>query len=70
MALDSRSIRVRDIRFTTVPYTGTPTIDGASVVTLDHAQTRAMFKALAHDQFESYYANHDVHELPGEHDVD
>jgi LCP family protein required for cell wall assembly len=70
MALSSRNIRTRDIRFTTVPYTGTPTIDGASVVTLDHAETRAMFKALAHDEFESYYANHDVHELPGSHNVD
>ena len=69
MALDSRHIRIRDIRFTTAPYTACA-IDGASVVTLDHTETRAMFKALANDQFESYYANHDVHELPGDHDVD
>ena len=29
-----------------------------------------MFKAIAHDEFESYYANHDVEELPGSRDVD
>jgi LCP family protein required for cell wall assembly len=69
MALSSRNIRPRDIRFATVPYLGTATIDGASVVRLDGPETRAMFKALAHDDFESYFADHDVHELPSEHDV-
>ena len=69
-ALSSRSVRPRDIRFVTVPYVGTATIDGVSVVKLDQAETRAMFKALANDEFESYYANHDVEELPGSRGVD
>jgi LCP family protein required for cell wall assembly len=69
-ALASRGLGIRDLRFVTVPYLGTATIDGASVVKLDGAETRAMFKALAHDNFESYYAEHDVEELPGSHDVD
>ena len=70
MAMSSRSVRPRDIRFVTVPYVGTATIDGASVVKLDRTATRAMFKALATDDFESYYANHDVEELPGSRGVD
>jgi hypothetical protein len=40
------------------------------VVELDQAETRAMFKAIAHHEFESYYADHDVEELPGSRGVD
>lgn len=70
LALGSRNLRARDFRFATVPYTGTPTIDGQSVVTLDDAETRAMFRALAKDSFEAYLGDHDINELPGEGDVD
>lgn len=70
LAVGARGLRAGDIRFATVSYTGTPTIDGQSVVTLDDRQTRAMFQALAKDSFEAYLGDHDINELPGEGDVD
>ncbi len=39
LAISSRGIRPANMRFVTVPVTGTPTIDGASVVTLDLDET-------------------------------
>ena len=70
LALSTRSIGVRQTRFATIPYLGTATINGASVVQVDRAAVREMFTAVAHDRFENYYADHDVNELPGEHHID
>jgi LCP family protein required for cell wall assembly len=69
LALDSRGVRPRDIRFVTVPTRGTATIDGASVVRLHTAAVREMFAAVARGQFESWYATNPVDELPGPADV-
>ncbi len=65
LALSSRGIRVGDMRFATAPYLGTATINGASVVQLDKPAVRQMFRAIAGDDFESWYAKNDVDELPG-----
>ena len=43
------------MRFVTVPVTGTPTIDGASVVTLDLEKTADLFDALESDRFEDWF---------------
>jgi LCP family protein required for cell wall assembly len=66
LAISSRHIRPSNMRFVTVPVTGTPTIDGASVVTLDLQKTRDLFDALANDRFEDWYQDHtgSIDELP------
>ena len=66
LAISSRGIRPANMRFVTVPVTGTPTIDGASVVTLDLHQTRDLFDALETDRFEDWYRENSegVDELP------
>jgi LCP family protein required for cell wall assembly len=69
LALESRGLRTRDIRFVTVPVLGTATIDGASVVRLDEVADRQMFAAVARGQFGSWYANNPVEELPSAADV-
>ncbi|WP_205474135.1 LCP family protein [Nocardioides sp. SYSU D00038] len=72
LAISSRNLRPAVIRFATVPYTGTPTIDGASVVTLDIRATREMMGAMARDQFEVWLANagDGVDQLPDAAQVD
>jgi LCP family protein required for cell wall assembly len=66
LAISARGIRPADMRFVTVPVTGTPTIDGASVVTLDLDETADLFDALGKDRFEDWYQNHaeSIDELP------
>jgi LCP family protein required for cell wall assembly len=66
LAISSRDIRPADMRFVTVPVTGTPTIDGASVVTLDLHETRDLFDALETDRFEDWYEKNSdsIDELP------
>jgi LCP family protein required for cell wall assembly len=66
LAISSRGIRPANMRFVTVPVTGTPTIDGASVVTLDLDETADLFDALGKDRFEDWYENHaeSIDELP------
>lgn len=66
LAISSRNIRPANMRFVTVPVTGTPTIDGASVVTLDLAKTEDLFDALEKDRFEDWYQENSggVDELP------
>ncbi|UMG91151.1 LCP family protein [Nocardioides sp. TF02-7] len=48
----------------TAPHHGTATIDGQSVVELDVRATRALFQAIARDDFERYRRTHDVDLLP------
>jgi len=66
LAISSRGIRPANMRFVTVPVTGTPTIDGASVVTLDLDETADLFNAVEKDQFEDWFQKNadDVDELP------
>lgn len=65
LALDSRHLRSGAIRFVTAPNSGTGMVGRASVVHLDVRRTRLMFNAMEQGQFESWYAEHDVTELPG-----
>ena len=66
LAISSRGIRPANMRFVTVPVTGTPTIDGASVVTIDLDETADLFDAVETDRFEDWYQeNADrIDELP------
>ncbi len=66
LAISSRDIRPANMRFVTVPVTGTPTIDGASVVTLDLDQTADLFDAVESDRFEDWYQENSesIDELP------
>jgi LCP family protein required for cell wall assembly len=66
LAISSRGIRPANMRFVTVPVTGTPTIDGDSVVTLDLEKTAALFDALESDHFEDWLQQNTdgVDELP------
>ncbi len=66
LAISSRGIRPATMRFVTVPVTGTPTIDGASVVTLDLELTADLFDALETDRFEDWFQKNSgsIDELP------
>lgn len=70
LAIGGRGLRPADIAFATIPITGTPTIDGASVVTADDALVRTMFKAIADDDWAGFAAQHDVTLLPDQTSVD
>ncbi len=69
LALGSR-VGSDDLRFVTAPALGTATVDGASIVRLDEQSTREMFAAMGRDEFESWYGDHQVDELPDAVDVD
>lgn len=69
LALGSRRISESDVRFATVPVTGTPTINGQSTVAVDRGETQFLFAALAKDQFEAYLAGADVTLLPSQEQV-
>jgi LCP family protein required for cell wall assembly len=66
LAISSRGIRPANMRFVTVPVTGTPTIDGASVVTLDLDETADLFDAVEKDRFEDWLQQNsgDIDQLP------
>lgn len=71
LAVSSRKLRVDNLRFATIPVTGTATVDGAgSVVQADRAAVQEMFQAMVEDDFEGYLAHHDVTELPAPAEVD
>lgn len=69
LALGARHLRGDAIRFVTLPNSGSATIDGASVVEVRMGQAKKMLKALQHDQFESWYAHHEIDELPAPHEI-
>lgn len=54
LAWRSRGLRSDAIRYATVPYDGTATIAGASVVLVAPAKLRALFDAVEKDNFESW----------------
>ncbi|KRF21179.1 hypothetical protein ASG90_01895 [Nocardioides sp. Soil797] len=64
LALDSRHLRSGSMRFLTAPNSGSGMIGEASVVHLDIGRTKKMFDAMELGQFESWYAKHEVGELP------
>lgn len=70
LALDNRHLRPDDFTFATVPVTGTPTIDGASVVTLDLPATKSMFQALNEDDLGTWLSTHSTDVLPDAQHVD
>lgn len=70
LALDARHLRSGDIRFVTLPNSGSGMVGDASVVKVQQARARKMFEALQHDQFESWYAHHEIDELPAPDRVD
>lgn len=64
LALSARGLNADSVDFVTVPVTGTPTIGTQSVVTLDAAGTRALFRAVGDDEFPSWRRHHEVETLP------
>jgi len=60
----ARSIGDSSVNYATVPWIGTPMIDGASVVTLDHKGVRELFEAIGHDQFDTYVREYQLDQLP------
>lgn len=70
LVLGSRSLRPDDFTFATVPVTGTPTIDGASVVTLDDVETPSMLEALDGGSLVSWLRSHRTDELPDADEVE
>jgi LCP family protein required for cell wall assembly len=67
LAISSRHLRSSTTRFLTIPTTGTPTIDGASVVTIDETAVRTLFTAVAHDRFDDWFQQQtSVDQLPPE----
>lgn len=57
------------ITYATVPYKGSATIDGASVVLLREKESREFFDAVAHDRALSYLGDHEIETLPPEQQV-
>ena len=71
LATSSRGLRADDVAFATAPYLGTGTSPtGASIVLLDRAATRALFAAVAHDEYARWAETHEIEELPGPTQVD
>jgi LCP family protein required for cell wall assembly len=69
LALGSRSLRPSDLTFATVPVTGTPTIHGASVVTLDLPQTESMLRSLSDGALADWLDGNHADRLPGRRQV-
>lgn len=71
LGLSARKLRTQAVRFVTVPVTGTPTIAGQSVVTLDLAATQDLFTAVEDDDFDAWAVKNPtlLHELPDDQDV-
>jgi len=69
LVLGSRGLRPSTMRFVTAPYVGTGMVGEASVVNLDVPMVRSMFRAVAIDQFEVWYGDNQVEELPAADDV-
>lgn len=65
LALDARHLRSNSFRFVTVPDEGTGMEGAASVVYVDLPAAKKMFDAIEKDEFESWYGDHEVNELPG-----
>jgi LCP family protein required for cell wall assembly len=71
LAFNGLNLGPADVSYATAPYTGTATVSGAgSIVRLDMKGTRALFKAVGHDDFAAYVADHRLEVLPDERSVD
>uniref|UniRef100_UPI00082A34E5 LCP family protein n=1 Tax=Nocardioides jensenii TaxID=1843 RepID=UPI00082A34E5 len=64
LALAGRHLRSNALRFLTIPNSGSAMVGDASVVKVRLPLARKMFDAIEQDQFESWYAKHEVSELP------
>lgn len=53
-----RDLRTSDVRFLNAPVAGLDMIDGQSVVLLDEARARPLWKALREDDMAGYFASH------------
>lgn len=69
LALSARGIRSNDIRFVTIPNRCCPTIDGQSTIAIDEKKVKEMFRAVAHDEFETWLANNPIEQLEGKGEV-
>lgn len=69
LAFTGLKLRTANISYATVPNNGSATMDGASVVLLKQKEMRALFEAIARDQFLTYVKDHTVEILPAEQDV-
>ncbi len=65
LARDHRDLRADDIDYLTIPTRGTAMVSGASIVRVDRDEVRALFDAVARDQYGAWYARQQhVDELP------
>ncbi|MBO9523192.1 MAG: LCP family protein [Nocardioidaceae bacterium] len=64
LVLSLRHLRPSRVTYATVPVTGTPTIAGQSVVTIDVALTRSLFDAVESGTLTDWRRTHDLTELP------
>ncbi len=64
LAFTARNLRTHDVEFATIPHEGSATIDGASVVKVVPRDVRALFAAIARDDFATYVLQHEVDRLP------
>ncbi len=69
LALDSKDLRASNVQFTTAPFGGYDTIGGQSVVLLDAAKTKALFRAFDHGSLTEYLKNNPGSALPGSQSV-
>jgi LCP family protein required for cell wall assembly len=69
LATTGLHLRLGDTAFVTVPYQGSATVGGQSVVLLKMKQAIALFDAVQRDQFQAYVADHTIDTLPPESQV-
>jgi len=70
LALSMRSLRSGDIRFMTVPVTGTGMVDGMSIVRLDDDLFAELFDAVDNGGLDDFLERHDDLTLPSAGQVD
>jgi len=69
LVLSMVGFRPEDLRFLTAPTGGTGRIGSQDVVFLDKPKLHSLFDAVAHSDFEGWYAHHSIGLLPGGHDI-
>jgi len=69
LAIDSKDLRTGNVQFTTAPFGAYDTIGGQSVVLLDEAKTKALFKAFDQGDLSEYLKENPGSSLPGSENV-
>lgn len=64
LVLSLRHLKQSRVTYGTVPVTGTPTISGQSVVTIDVPKTRSLFDAIDANTLPTWLRSHDLTQLP------